>query len=76
MADTWRDVARELGERMEHHAFCDDHEPSEAVPDSCPFCADRAAYRRYLRKAGLREVQQEGESVGVWELFARQQEQT
>lgn len=30
------------------------HPEDRADPDNCPFCADRAAYQLWQRKAGLR----------------------
>lgn len=61
---TWREVARILARRLEHQAAlagaagsqlealavgCP-HRLSEADPENCPFCADRAAYRLWVRK--------------------------
>lgn len=52
--ESWQQLAHALGARMVHHAYCGDHPLAEAVPDDCPFCADRDAYLRYQRKAGKR----------------------
>ena len=65
-----REVANELAHRMQHHVYCDAH-PAEASaqPDSCPFCADRAAYRLWQRKAGVvSEPSPAGPSVNVFDL--------
>ena len=48
-APTWREVAAVLAERLSH-ASCPDHAETRAVPQDCPFCADRAAYRLWQRK--------------------------
>lgn len=49
---SWRAVADILADRMYHHSRCDQHPEAEAVPDDCPFCADRAAYRLWQTKGG------------------------
>lgn len=49
-AVTWREVAAQLARRLEHHADCPDHAEAAAVPQECPFCADRAAFRTWQRK--------------------------
>lgn len=41
----WATVAKELGDRMRHNAYCSDH---RRIVDNCPFCADIAAYDSYL----------------------------
>lgn len=46
---SWERVARVLGERMHHHAVCEEH-PLETADEQCPFCADRAAYLMFRRK--------------------------
>ena len=53
---TWREIARQLAERLEHQAAlagtgdgCT-HSLNEADPDNCPFCADRAAFLRWQRR--------------------------
>jgi len=43
----WKSVAWALGERMEHHAYCESHNEQEADLKGCPFCKDRAVYRMY-----------------------------
>jgi hypothetical protein len=48
---SWQTVARILAERMENHAHCAFHSLTRAVPDDCPFCADREAYRIWTAKA-------------------------
>lgn len=50
---SWQAVAAALAHRMAHHARCPQHPAADAVPDDCPWCADRAAYQLYLDKAGL-----------------------
>jgi hypothetical protein len=50
---SWRAVANELAHRMQHHVYCDAHPEAEADPENCPFCADRAAFRLWQRKAGV-----------------------
>lgn len=47
----WRKVADVLAERLASHAFCDTH-PVRMADPGCPFCADRAAYGRYLTAGG------------------------
>jgi hypothetical protein len=49
---SWRAIAELLAERLAVHAFCPQHSLSDAEPD-CPFCADRAAYWKYLAAGGL-----------------------
>lgn len=56
MAIPWKDVANALADRMQHHAHCEDHPEAAAVPDRCPFCADRAAYRMWETKTKQRHV--------------------
>lgn len=51
-APTWREVAAVLAERLSH-ASCPDHPEPQAVPQDCPFCADRAAYRLWQRKSRI-----------------------
>jgi hypothetical protein len=50
---TWREVAKQLADRMKAHAYCPQH-PENASDPECPFCADRAAYAVYLDKASRR----------------------
>lgn len=47
---TWREIANDLGARMANHAYCDTHPLAQADPDNCPFCDDRRAYLRWLKK--------------------------
>jgi hypothetical protein len=66
---SWRRVAEILAERLEHAARAAGsispygigdrpgctHSESEADPDNCPFCADRAAFQVFqdkVRKSG------------------------
>ena len=49
---TWQQLARHLGERMRHYAFCPHHGPGERNPADCPFCADWVAFEQYQRKIG------------------------
>lgn len=77
----WKALAEKLGERMRHHAFCDQHPLSKAEPDTCPFCDDRRAYLAYVtlmerdgtpRARTIVEVYQaEAETVTVDELLSR-----
>ncbi len=63
---SWREIANVLAERLQHpagaagsasphdigdRAGCP-HSAAEADPENCPFCADRAAYQLWQRKAG------------------------
>jgi hypothetical protein len=50
-APTWREIAELLAGRIAAHADCPDHPETSAVPDRCPFCADRAVFRRFQAKA-------------------------
>lgn len=72
VAATWRHIAEVLARRLAHHAFCDSHPESQPDAD-CPFCKDRAAYRLWQRKAGVRDVPlPEGRDVTLAELRERE----
>jgi hypothetical protein len=47
----WRKIADLLADRLETHAICPQHSVADAAPD-CPWCQDRAAYRKYLMAGG------------------------
>lgn len=47
---SWRSIALALGDRMAHHQYCAEHPVDKSTPD-CPFCHDRAVYRRFRRFA-------------------------
>lgn len=61
---SWRAVANELAARLEHHARCGQHREADADPENCPFCADRAAYRLWERKAGVQPIALKGSVTG------------
>lgn len=42
-ARSWKAIADQLGERLEHHAHCDDGDRLGHRAEECPFCADIAA---------------------------------
>lgn len=46
VAETWKAIAIALGNAMQNHAYCEDHEAEEPEA-SCPFCSDREVYNRY-----------------------------
>lgn len=51
---TWEKIADELSERLRHHAYnCGEHgnDAADEHAHDCPYCADTAAWRRYLRHA-------------------------
>lgn len=64
---SWREVAEALGERMQHHRYCD-HPLAEADPDNCPYCADRAAFNLFAAKAGWQETQLDGVAIPLVEV--------
>lgn len=66
----WCQVADALAERMANHAFCDSHPPRDADAN-CPFCADRAAYCRYLTAGGTdtRDLAVHARHVTIAELL-------
>lgn len=49
---TWHEVADMLAARMYHQSHGGCHPESEADPDNCPTCADRAAYQAWETKSG------------------------
>jgi hypothetical protein len=67
-----RQLAARLAERLAAHAFCDTHAEAAAEPDSCPFCADRAAYAAWL-DAGGRDYRdpREGAPVDIFDVLRR-----
>lgn len=55
MRVTWRQMARQLAERLENHAYCLNHNIADEQPGDCPHCHDRAAFRAWQsmeRRAG------------------------
>jgi hypothetical protein len=59
---SWEDVARLLGERMQHHAFCDTHpgfDFARGLKDGCPFCLDKRAFLIFQAKSGFKSRQQQ-----------------
>ena len=49
--ESWKSIAMALGNAMVNHQYCDDHPAANPEPD-CPFCQDRAVYRRFRAFAG------------------------
>jgi hypothetical protein len=65
--ESWETIARALGARMANHAYCpEDHHPR--TPATCPFCADLAAYERYVARAG-RPAPIRGGTVAVHDVL-------
>jgi len=65
--ESWRDVAFALAARLSW-AACDEHPASHPLL-GCPFCLDRSAYARFVRKNGedpWREAP--SESIPIHEL--------
>lgn len=64
--NSWEALAHAMGERLANHAYScrsgynalgerdplhgEIHDPPMAYAEECPFCADTAAYERYLKK--------------------------
>lgn len=45
-SESWKSIAIALGNAMVNHQYCEDHPAANPEP-SCPFCQDRAIYRRF-----------------------------
>jgi len=66
---SWKAIAEKLAERMSYHAYCDTHPEREATPDTCPFCADRAAYRLWEAKSGMTYRPPPDDNVRIIDVF-------
>lgn len=65
---SWQALARILGERMENHAYCDEHSRADADPATCPYCHDRWAHDQYTAKIGARPTPPAGDTISLREL--------
>jgi hypothetical protein len=67
---SWREVATILARQMETHAVCGNHPPHADEPDTCPFCADRAAYAVWVAKSKQPTTRQPTKPTGTVDLMA------
>lgn len=72
--ESWKRIAIALGDAMQNHSFCFEHDEEHPEPD-CPFCGDRTVYARYrafAEKNGGRfpDPLEGAESVSLFDLRA------
>lgn len=44
----WQDVVATVAGRFQYFEECNAHGPTDANPESCPFCRDEAHWRQYV----------------------------